>query len=198
MHVRRHRLVLVFCGVAMPLWMASAAFACTSLATIQANPSATVGVTTMAITGNGFEPASTIEIRLDGRDAPLRTVDGSSVVGSTGAFTVVVSMPSVSVGYHFFLATPTDGAGNPVAGTPARASFQVLPANASPSAVPNGPGHPHERGHPNTTRSSVLDLATLTSPLGIILLAASGVIGLVVSRPRRGRTPTMVTNDTTT
>ena len=192
MHARSRRLAMAFFLAAVPLGIASAAFACQSLATLHANPgTAAVGVQTMTLIGNGFDPGgSSIEIHLDSRTGPLlRAVDGDPVlVDRFGNLSVTLAMPSgVSVGYHFFIATQTDSLGRLTAGTPVRASFQILPASASSSAAPFGPGHPHEQGHPNTTRSSVVDLVTLASPLGIAPLAASGAICLVLRRRRSRR-----------
>ena len=117
----------------------------------------------------------------------LATVQ-TAELNSGGGFTVQVVIPSnLKVGYHFLAASQTDVNGRLTAGTPVRASFQVLPTSASPSAVPFGPGHPHEAGHPNTTRSSVMSVPMLASPFGIAPLVAS-VIGLVLAR-RRSRTP---------
>ena len=191
--VRRHRLILAFFLVAIPLAIASTAFACQSLATLHANPSTTSASvqTTLSITGNGFDPGgSEVQIRLDTLSAreTLATVQ-TAELNFGGGFTVLVVIPgNLKVGYHFLAASQSDVNGRLTAGTPVRASFQVLPASASPSAVPFGPGHPHEAGHPNITRSSVMGLVMLAPPLGIAPLAASAAIGLVLSRRRR-RTP---------
>lgn len=183
MLVRRHRLVLGFFLLAVPLGIASAAYGCQSLATLHTNPRVTAGVGTMTITGNGFEPSpSPVVLRLDSLDS--RETVATVRTNSTGGFAVDVPTPDVAVGYHFFVALQLDEQGNPTAGTPVRASFQVLPAKASFRAVPNGPGHPHELGHPNATRSSVLDLGALTSPFGLASLAFSAAVGLRVSRRR--------------
>lgn len=191
MRLRRQHLVQLLLAVALSLGFASAAFACTALATLSINPNTGFRAgsdTTTTITGSGFDPRGSVEIRLDSLDSPPL----ASVGAPSGNISVTVVVPgTTSVGYHFFVATQATVEASK-RGLPVRASFQVLPASASSSAVPSGPGHPHESDHPSDrhevhpsmNKSSLVDVVTLGSPLGLAPLALSGAIGLVLSRRR--------------
>ena len=153
----RRRVLAVFAAVAAPVIVASAAFACQSLATLRANPNSGPAGTVVTLTGNNYSgsaSASPITIRLDSRTGPIL-----ASIPPTSRFTVTVNIPATNAGYHTLLATQYTASGAPVAGTPGRASFQVTGGAASADTSPIVP-------------------SALLTPLGLAGLALSGALVL--------------------
>jgi hypothetical protein len=150
----RRRLAVLSGAIAAPVVVASAAFACQSLATLtldkKAGPSGTEVTVLQGANYSGSPTSSRIEFHLDTRTGPLlgATAGPQSNISGT-KFTV--SGPD---GWHVILATQYTASGAPVAGTPGKASFQI--GGASSADVTGG--------------FTPSDLAT---PLGVAGLALS-------------------------
>lgn len=161
----QRRLVLTFLAAAVPVAVASAAFACQSLATLSANPKSGPVGTSVTLTGanySGSPSAGDVEIHLDSRTGPLLA---STRADSAGKISVTFTVPDMSKGFHTFLATQLVN-GVPKSGTPGRTSFEVTKATASASAGAFSP-------------------SSLATPVGLGALAVFTAMGLVVSRRRR-------------
>jgi hypothetical protein len=200
MHACKRRLLVGFAIVAVPVGLASAAFACQVLATLSVTPTSGPSGTSVTATGGNYSSsasASNIEIHLDSRTG---RVLASTRAGGDGSLNVTFPVSGVAVGYHTLVATQYNANGTPKSGTPGRASFQVT---ASRAATANATGRPssgeiavpgvrsvqslygravkHDGGRAG---SSALPPA-LAAAIG---LGALGTIGLVTLRKRRSST----------
>lgn len=126
MYLLRRRLVVGFAALAIPLGVASAAFACQSLSTLALSPGAGPVGTSVTATGGNYSSstsASAVDIHLDTREGPVLA---STRPSSTGTISVTFTIPSsMAVGYHNLVATQKNANGTPKSGTPGRSSFQV-------------------------------------------------------------------------
>jgi len=158
----RRRTAVFFGAVAAPVIAASAAFACQSLTPAQVSPKSGPSGTTATVTANNFSTAasaSDVTVRLDSRNGPVLWT-GRPAANRSVTATVTVNAPA---GYHTLLVTQYAASGAPIAGSPARTSFQVTGAAATADTSPIAP-------------------SALLTPLGLAGLALSGA--LVVRRRR--------------
>lgn len=127
---RRRRIFLATLGVlAASLSVAAVAWACTPTADLQVDHLAGAPGTAMTFTGHGFANGP-VEIRMDSVSAaPLVTTSGPD-------FSLTVTVPQTSPGYHVFGAVGYDSNGNAI-GT-ASVSFEVT-GPSSPSRNPTTP-----------------------------------------------------------
>ena len=162
----RGYLVLVFGLVAVPVILASAAYACQRLTTATASPNSGPVGTTVTVTGGNYSAsatASNVEVHLDTRDG---LVLGSTRAASNGTFSVSFQIPSnVTVGYHTLIATQYTSAGAPVAGSPGRTTLRVT--------------------SPSVAQASTLDPAALTGPVGVGAVGLAAATALVTVHRRR-------------
>ncbi len=127
--------------VAAPLLVASAAYACTSLANLQANPGSGQAGATITVTGSNFRNTATsgpVEIRLDSRTGPVIASLATSEINPVGR-TISVAVPissDAALGFHTLLATQRDtSTGALLSGFPVRASYMVNGPAARESAT---------------------------------------------------------------
>jgi LPXTG-motif cell wall-anchored protein len=165
---RRVRAALVSFGVvAIPVALASAAFACQSLSTLQLSAKSGPSGSTVTATGGNWSAAassSNVDIHLDTRTGPVL----ASTKPATGSSTISTPVTiSASTGYHVLIATQSAN-GVPRAGTPGRASYQVTagPAAASATTLPSG----------------------LASPLTLAGLVLMSLVGFLARRRRHAVT----------
>jgi hypothetical protein len=129
------RALPIFVAALAALGLASSAFACQVLATLAVSPTSGPAGTTITATGENYSGSTTsgpIEIRLDSRTAPVL----ASVPAGSRSLKVTFDLPAgTKVGYHTVIATQMLSNGNPVAGTPGRASFKVTAPSTSASSV---------------------------------------------------------------
>lgn len=121
----RKRLGALFIGVAVPLVLASAAYACASLATLSIDPER--GRPGATITGKGgnysSDPAaSTVTLHFKSRSGPVLW-EGRPSAERKIAFEFEV--PDAAPGWYSVIAVQNKADGNPVAGTPGRSSLKV-------------------------------------------------------------------------
>ncbi|MDP9387159.1 MAG: hypothetical protein M3Q48_04340 [Actinomycetota bacterium] len=160
----QRRSLILFGGAAVPIALASAAFACQSTVTLYASPSTVAPGGTVKVTGNKYNSSSTfgpVDIRLDSRTA--KPLASTTPVG--GNIEVDVKIPqNTSTGYHILIATQYNESGTPCTGCPGRTTIKVV----SPTAAASGVG----------------GVSSVTNPLG---LAASGVAALTLTAAWRSR-----------
>jgi hypothetical protein len=198
MRRRRVGLALIF-GAAVPLVIASTAWACGLLATLkvdtkQAAPGASVKVT--GVNYSDAANASDVSIRLNSRSGPVlgttKPAAGSNSIDKT------VQLPSnAKPGYHVLLATQSNvQSGTPRAGTPGRTTIRVQGAARRRSEAPFAPLSSSKPTSPGgaTAPASAGGLADPSVPtlLGIVLsltLLGTGVTLVARSRTRAANRP---------
>jgi hypothetical protein len=124
----RRRLAVLSGAVAAPVVVASAAFACQSLATATVTPKSGPSGTVVNLTGGNYSSsptASPIVVHLDSRTGPVLAQTGPA---STINLNFAVN---ANPGYHVLVVTQYTSSGAPVAGTPGRASFNVTSGAAA-------------------------------------------------------------------
>lgn len=127
----RKRMGVLFMGTAISLVMASAAYACASLATLSINPEK--GRPGATVSGNGAnysaDPASsTVTVHFKTRSGPVLW-EGRPGADRKIAFEFTV--PKAAAGWYSIVAVQKKADGAPVAGTPGRDSFKILRASAN-------------------------------------------------------------------
>lgn len=135
---KRRLFIGFFFAAAVPLAIASVAYACQRITPMHANPQSGPAGSTVQVSGTNFSRESTssdVAIRLDRRDGRvLASIPASSLepVGTTtGKFSANVTIPAdVAIGNHILIATQTLGNGRPCIGCPGRANFEVTGAGA--------------------------------------------------------------------
>lgn len=166
MNSLKRRLLAAFALVAIPVGVASAAYACQVLATLSATPGSGPNGTQVTATGgnySGSAAASNVDIHLDGRTGRILA---STRANGQGRINTSFTVSNVALGNHVLVATQTVN-GAPKAGTPGRAPFNVTLGGASSAS------------HASTLPSDLL------SPVGLGLLGATTAAGLLISRRRR-------------
>jgi hypothetical protein len=123
--------------MAIPLAVAAVAYACTSVATISANPATAAAGSTLTITGKYFGVHGSVAsadnngpavIRFGSMDGPVLATASPS--GTDRSFSVAVTIPkNAAVGQTILIATQNGPDGTPVYGTPARQLLSVTAAN---------------------------------------------------------------------
>lgn len=176
MRVRiQRRLLLGFAVTAVPVVLASAAYACQSTVTLYANPSTVAQGASTNVTGNKYNPSLPVEIHLDTRTGPVLATTTAAALNPANGSGVAVTIPaSAKVGYHILIATQYNASGVPCTGCPGRATVKVVSASTAAAAtagVSNGIG--------------VGGAGLVANPFGLpgLLLASLGVFA--VRRHRR-------------
>ncbi len=185
MHVRRMVVGLGAVAGAM-LLAASAAWACTNLATLNLSSAAGTSGQNITVTGSSFKVASTgpqtaVALHWNGAAGPiLATVTPDS----TGNISTTVTIPDAQPGYYVLVATQVVG-GVDAYGTPARAAFQIVApgqhAAVTPNAVPGG------TVSSSTSNTGVLALTIALGVLGLALFGAG--VGSFARQARRREVP---------
>ncbi|MDQ3871087.1 MAG: hypothetical protein M3301_05670 [Chloroflexota bacterium] len=149
--MRRRRFgLLLICGAAVPLAVASTAWACGVLATLKLNTKVAAPNQTLTASGVNYSSsasASPVQIRLNSRDGAVLGEVPASQVGTGGRINATFQVPaSANPGWYVVLATQTVN-GVPKSGTPGRTTLRVQGASKRGAAVapwstskPSGPG----------------------------------------------------------
>jgi hypothetical protein len=177
------------------------AYACTNLASLNLSTTNGRPGESLTITGSSFNiicvcgpqvPPTPVKIRWNGIKGEVMAEMMPDKAGVVSASFVV---PNVEPGYYVIVATQHDETYHiDAAGTPARATFEVLTASGQ-SVVGAG-----ELGSasPSTDESTSTGLIALTVALGVVGLALFAAGSMVVLRQvtgRRSRVPVAVTQD---
>ncbi len=165
---------LATCGAAVAavlLW-ASAAFACTSLATTNlSSPSGTVG-SNLTVTGSSFKyvaegAPSPVMFRWNSLEGPVL---GQAIPDPSGSITATFAIPEGPAGDYVIIARQLDDKGKDQYGTPARAAFRVLGAGVEPAAAAS----PNASNLVATGTSSTSGMLALTIGVGVLGLFLFG------------------------
>jgi hypothetical protein len=132
-------IMLVF-GAALPLAVASVAWACGVLATVTldkkfASPGEAVSLTGKNYATTAVGGASAVTVRLQSRNGTVLT----TVPAVAGRISDTFTVPSnLSPGWYVVLATQSNANGTPKSGTPGRTTLRVQgsAAGATPAAAP--------------------------------------------------------------
>lgn len=180
---RKVGLILVF-GAALPLAVASVAWACGVLATLTLDKKVAAPGQALTATGRNYANtteggASPVAIRLKSRSGQVL----STVAASNGKIEDTFTLPAnTSPGWYVVLATQTTATGTQKSGTPGRTTLRVQSASKSAEVVPAAPW-----GSSNGGSGS-------QSPLVLILAAGLSLTMLVggwkvLSRKRTASNP---------
>ena len=181
------RKVPVLSGLAAALFavgFAASAFACTALATLESSSAATAPGSSITATGTGFaaKGAGPVAIHWNGAAGPEV---GRATPDANGNISTEVAVPhAADSGQYVLVATQTNADGEPVYGTPARATVGVtgadgqVPAASSPAL--SAPAQPGAGGDGN----GVVALTLVLGAAGLSLFGAG-----FASTVRHGRRP---------
>jgi hypothetical protein len=183
---RAVRTLVVVAVLAIPLAVASIAFACARLSTLKLNrASGPPGAETSAIGRNyNFDArSSTVTLRFNSRRGRVLWEGRANSRGQIrGSFRI----PNARPGQYVILATQTSE-GRPVAGTPGRAPLRIRSSARSISAATAAPPPPAAGTGPQGGGPPALPAGLATSLLLLGLAAAGGAFTLTVRRRASAR-----------
>ena len=164
-------IMLVF-GAALPLAVASVAWACGVLATVTldkqvASPGQSVTISGKNYANTTVGGASPVTVRLQSRKGTVLTTVPATAGRISDTFTIPTS---VSPGWYVVLATQNNANGTPKSGTPGRTTLRIQgssSAGATPVAAPWSSANPSGPAGSHATVGSGSQ-----SPLWILLAAA--------------------------
>lgn len=178
----RTKTFLVATAVAMTM-IVGTAFACTNLATLNLSAAAGQAGDTITVTGSSFSVPSEGEI-----PAVVMTWNGaegeelaSVTPDSAGNVSATFEIPDGQPGYYVIVASQMDEEGEPMYGTPARASFQILGPGGESVVQPAAPTPAVADG------GSTSGIVALTAILGVLGLALFGAGFSAFVKQLRGR-----------
>ena len=164
---------------------AAAAFACTSLATLDAPAAAAPVGSNVAVSGASFSARAGTPVIIHWGSASGPEV-ARTVPDASGRISTEFAVPKAEPGFHVLVATQLDAEGKAVYGTPARASFAVAGPDG---ATPTGPAvAPPPVSTPSSGSDGVLTLTLVLGAAGLALFGA-GLITTVRHGRRRQPAP---------
>lgn len=166
----RLKTLLITTAVAMTMAVGTA-FACTNLATLNLSAATGQAGDTITVTGSSFSVAEEgasqpVVLNWNGADGPELA---STTPDDAGNISATFEVPDGQPGYYVIVASQVDEEGEPMYGTPARASFQIL-GPAGESAVQPAAPSPAVTAEPGTT--GIIALTAILGVLGLALFAA--------------------------
>jgi hypothetical protein len=181
--------------------LAVAAAACTNMATLNlSSPSGRPG-DHITMTGSSFSiicicgpslPPTPVKIRWNGVKGEVLA---EMMPDKAGAISAAFTVPETKPGYYVIVATQHDETYHiDVAGTPARATFEVLGANGE-SVVGNSELGAAGTAPDEQTSSGFLALTIGLGALGLALFAGSSIAVIRQVATRRTATPAVVKQD---
>lgn len=178
----RTKTFLVATAVAMTM-IVGTAFACTNLATLNLSAAAGQAGDTITVTGSSFSVPSEGEVPavvmtwngVEGEELASVTPDSAGNVSAT------FEIPDGQPGYYVIVASQLDEEGEPMYGTPARASFQILGPGGESVVQPAAPT-PAVAGDGGTS-----GIIAMTAILGVLGLALFGAGFSAFVKQLRGR-----------
>ncbi|HEX2698805.1 MAG TPA: hypothetical protein VHM89_01200 [Acidimicrobiales bacterium] len=181
------RKLFVVSGVAVAasaVVFAAAAFACTALATLESSTAATPAGSEISATGTSFaaQGAGPVVIHWNGAAGPEV---GRATPDAEGRISTPIAVPKTAdPGQYVLVATQTKEGGDPVYGTPARATVGVTGADGTvPVATPGALSAPVQPGG-GGDGNGVVALTLVLGAAGLALFGA-GFASVV----RHGRRP---------
>lgn len=134
---------------------AAAAYACTNLSSLDLSSGSGAPGTSFSATGSSFQPSAPVLLHWNSLTGPVMAKVNAS---ATGAIAAAAKIPATATPGEYVVVATQTVQGQPVFGTPARASFQVVgPGGATANQSQNG--------------------APSTNPLGSVATSSSGVSG---------------------
>jgi hypothetical protein len=166
-------IMLVF-GAALPLAVASVAWACGVLSTLTIDKKVASPGQSITISGKNYANtvaggASPVTVRLKSRKGAVLTTVAATAGRISDTFTIPAS---VSPGWYVVLATQSNADGSPKAGTPGRTTLRIQgssTASAVPAAAPWSSSPPSGPAASHATAGS----GSGGGPLPAILLASA-------------------------
>ncbi|MEX0658559.1 MAG: hypothetical protein WD080_05455 [Egibacteraceae bacterium] len=178
----RTKTFLVATAVAMTM-VVGTAFACTNLATLNLSAAAGQAGDSITVTGSSFSVPSEGET-----PAVVMTWNGaegeelaSVTPDSAGNVSATFEIPDGQPGYYVIVASQMDEEGEPMYGTPARASFQILGPGGESVVQPAAPTPAVADG------GSTTGIVAMTAILGVLGLALFGAGFSAFVKQLRGR-----------
>jgi len=181
----RSKIGAAFGAAAAATVIASAAYACTNLATLNLSSSTGKVGDTVTVTGSSFrvargsEPTNPVVLHWNGADGKELA---NAMPDKAGNISATFTVPEGQPGYYVLVATQRNAQGVDDYGTPARASYQILGANG-PVAAPVASGA--NTGLASEPSSS--GIMALTVGLGVLGLALFGAGFVAFVRQARRR-----------
>lgn len=182
MRLRRVSAISGLVTAVVAVGFAATAFACTALATLETATASTAPGTNVVTTGSSFaaKSAGPVVIHWNGVAGPEV---GRATPDANGNITASVAVPKTAdPGQYVLVATQANAKGEPVYGTPARASLAVTAPDgtvpASPVASPASPSQPV----PGSDGNGVVALTMVLGAAGLALFG-TGFVTLI----RHGR-----------
>ena len=127
------RIYVGFLGVlAVPLIVASLAWACVPRGTVKVSPTSGPSGSTVTVTASGFPRDTPIDVRWNGQKGPRLAT------GTGPALRAEVRVPNVAAGTYVISAAVTD---SHAAHSEGRAPFRVIGSADSPTTPTPAPGH---------------------------------------------------------
>lgn len=177
------------------------AYACTNLASLNLSSATGRPGDTITITGSSFNticvcgpqvPPTPVKIRWNGIKGEVMA---EMMPEKAGTISASFTVPDVKPGYYVIVATQHDETYHlDVAGTPARATFEVLGANGE-SVVGDGELGAAGTAPDEQTSSGLLALTIGLGVLGLALFAGSSIAAIRQVASRRAATPAVVKQD---
>ncbi len=184
----RKRMGVLFLGTAIPLVLASAAYACASLATLSINPEKGRPGITVAGTGANYcsDPAcSEVTIHFKSRSGPVLA---TTRPGADRRIAFEFKVPKAAAGWYSIVAVQSKADGSPVAGTPGRDSFKVVRRSSANNGGTAPVWFSNQSPPSESPAPSGLELPVSTSALFALALAGFGLtLGLGVYWKLTGR-----------
>ncbi len=174
---RKLGLIFVF-GAALPLAVASVAWACGVLATLTLDTKVAAPGQTITATGKNWSTAagaSAVSIRLKTRDGQVLETTGAQTGGRISQTFVLPA--SLSPGWYVVLATQTNANGTPKSGTPGRTTLRVQGSASSSQVV----GAPWGSSTPSGPAASAAPATGGSGNVLAIMLAATLSLGMLAS-----------------
>jgi len=180
------RKVSVVSGLALTVFavgFAATAFACTALATLETATAATPSGAAVTATGTSFaaKGAGPVIIHWNGAGGP---VVGRATPDANGNISASIAVPKgAEPGQYVLVATQAKGNGEPVYGTPARASLGVVGPDGTVPAASPASAQNQARPVPSSDGGGVVALTLVLGAAGLAMFGA----GFVALLPRRRR-----------
>lgn len=175
---RKLGIMLVF-GAALPLAVASVAWACGVLATVTLDKKVAAPGQSVTVTGKNYANtvaggASPVTVRLKSRRGTVLTTVNAAAGRISDTFTVP---SSVSPGWYVVLATQTNANGTPKSGTPGRTTLRIEGSASSGSLTPAAA--PWSSSTPSGPAASQSPIGVGSGSLAILLASALSLTMLV-------------------
>lgn len=202
MRVTKRR-VLGFFGTAsaVVVLLGLTAHACTNLASLNLSNTTGRAGDTLTITGSSFNiicvcgpqvPPTPVKIRWNGIKGEVMA---EMMPDRAGAVSASFTVPDVKPGYYVIVATQHDETYHiDAAGTPARATFEVLTANGQ-SVVGSGEVATPSPSSDESTSTALIALTVALGVVGLALFAAGSTVVLRQVSGRRSRLSAAVKHD---